>query len=74
MKKEFDYYYHGQDYYRGDFGHYVSIWAETLIRKYNLERIIAKPKQGTLVLADTRGIHRRTVPKGGERYVATAFF
>ncbi len=58
--------------FRGNF--FEDREIDYLVRKHGIERLICEGKAGTLILTDTRGIHKATTPVTGGRTMLGHYF
>lgn len=70
-EKEFEYFSRGRE---GTYGHFVPTEINFLKKKHGFEEVVCTGKAGTLILADTRGVHRGTVLRDGERMILGGFY
>jgi len=59
----------------GSWGHYFYQEVDFLLKKrYGLEEMVCAAPAGTLILVDTRGIHKATTPQSGDRVMLGNYF
>lgn len=71
FSKEWEYHKLGRN---GPYGHYFPQETDALKKKYGFEDLTCTAGAGTLILADTRGIHKGTTLRNGERLTLANFF
>lgn len=70
-EKDYEYYRYG---YEGSYGHFSTEEINDLQSKHNFSEITCTSKKGTLILADTRGIHKGTPLDSGKRILLANYF
>jgi hypothetical protein len=71
-KKEKEYAVLGKD--QGSYGYFCPAEVDYISKKYNHEKIVCTAKAGSIVIVDTRGLHRGSVLKKNHRLVLVNFF
>jgi hypothetical protein len=71
-RKEKEYYIYGKN--QGSYGYYCPDEVDYIAKKYNYEKIVCNAKAGSIVMADTRGLHRGSVLRDNHRLVLVNFF
>lgn len=71
-RKEKEYYIYGKN--EGSYGYYCPAEVDYIEKKYNHEKIVCNAKAGSVVIADTRGLHRGSVLRDNHRLVLVNFF
>ncbi len=70
-KFEFEYFKDGR---KGRHGYFFTQEVEGLVEKWGFEKMTCTAKKGTLLLVDTRGIHRGSTLIDGERMILANYF
>ncbi len=70
-RKEYEYYRNGRT---GSYGHFFIQEVNYLKSKYGFESVTCTGKRGTLILADTRGLHKGTPLMSDKRLLLANFF
>jgi len=71
-RKEKEYYLYGKN--QGSYGYFCPAEVDYIAKKYNHEEIVCNAKAGSVVIADTRGLHRGSVLRDNHRLVLVNFF
>ena len=71
-RKELEYYIYGR--HKGSYGYFVPDEVNYIIEKYNLEKIVCTAKAGSLIIADTRGLHKGNVLRKDYRLTLASYF
>ena len=71
INKEFEYFRDGK---KGTYGYYKDSEIEEILRNGNYEKVICAAPAGTLILTDTRGLHRGTALEEDSRLIMGNFF
>ena len=71
-KKEKEYHVYGRTH--GSYGHFCPAEVDYIAKKYKHEKIVCHAKAGTVIIVDTRGLHRGTVLRANHRLVLANFF
>jgi hypothetical protein len=69
-RKEKEYYIYGKNHHMD----IIVLKVDYIAKKYNYEKIVCNAKAGSIVMADTRGLHRGSVLRDNHRLVLVNFF
>ena len=71
-RKEREYYRYGKE--RGSYGYFCPAEVDHIAKTYGHEKVVCTAQAGSIVIADTRGLHRGSVLRKNHRLVLVNFF
>ncbi len=71
FRKELEYYLYGRN---GAYGYFMAHEVDGILRELDVEPTVCTGKAGTLILVDTRGLHRGTNSVNGKRLLLGNYF